>query len=227
MNDIAMTTRATASAPHVDATTDEAYAEGLGSYTDAGVIERLSTALAEHEKAAGRLDAVWTTHDSPLGPLLLAFHDGAVVRVAFENEGFDEVLDDLGARLGWRTLRAPRPADTLRRELDEYFDGHREAFTVPHSLVLSEAPFRRQVQDALTTIPYGTTASYLQVAQRAGRPKAVRAVGSACATNPLPIVLPCHRVLRSDGSVGQYLGGVEAKLRLLALEAGSVEAPGS
>lgn len=115
--------------------------------------------------------------------------------------------------------RCARPgAPTLRRQLDLYFTGVRVEFSVTPDLSLSTAPFRREVQSSLTTIPYGRTISYADLASSTGRPRAVRAVGSACASNPLPIVLPCHRVVRSDGSLGNYLGGVEAKQRLLELE---------
>src|SRR5690606_30078071 len=117
-----------------------------------------------------------------------------------------------------RVLRHPRAAVTLaRRQLDEYFSGRRREFDVPLDWRLT-AGFRRSVLRATARIPYGRTASYREVATEAGSPRAVRAAGTALATNPLPIVVPCHRVLRSDGAVGQYLGGPEVKVRLLGLE---------
>ena len=116
-----------------------------------------------------------------------------------------------------RILRAPPRLDEAARQLDEYFAGSRRAFDLPVDLRLAHG-FRRDVLDHLLAIPYGRTESYAEVARAAGNPKAVRAVGSACAHNPVPVVVPCHRVVRSDGSIGQYLGGTETKVWLLALE---------
>lgn len=192
---------------------ETAFEERLAAFAQTHDTERLATRLAA--SGSGDVDIVWCTHDSPVGTLLLALAGDALVRVAFEREGFDVVLESLGERVGRRTLRAAAPADDLRRQLDEYFAGVRSNFETRTDLRLSSAPFRREVQSKLADIPYGTTASYAQVATNAGRPKAVRAVGSACATNPLPIVLPCHRVVRSDGGYGNYLGGEEAKRFLL------------
>lgn len=140
------------------------------------------------------------------------------MRVAFASEGHDAVLDVLAAKLSPRVLRAPRRLDPVARELDEYFSGVRTDFDVPLDRSLSTG-FRQTVQIELSQIPYGTTLTYRQVADRVGNPAAVRAVGSACATNPLPIVVPCHRVLRTDGSLGGYLGGLDVKSELLRLEA--------
>lgn len=206
--------------PESDAGFDRSMQRFVGDDPAGRLGNLLSARLAtgERDTPGAGIDATWCEHDSPVGRLLLVLNDRAVVRVAFEKEGFDAVLDDLGRRLGPRTVRAARPADTLRRELDDYFIGERAAFTVMPDLRLSTAPFRRIVQARLPSIGYGTTASYAAVARGAGRPNAVRAVGSACATNPLPIVLPCHRVVRSDGSLGNYLGGLEAKRFLIAHE---------
>lgn len=195
------------------------FEDRLTSYVQHTSVDALTDRLLASTDSSTALDVVWTIHDSAIGPLLLAFRDSAVVRVAFETEDFDAVVEHLGSALGPRTLRSGRSADALRRQLDEYFDGSRTRFDVAHDLILSSAPFRRSVQESLPAIPYGHTASYAQVAASAGRPKAVRAVGSACATNPLPIVLPCHRVLRSDGAIGHYLGGTDLKRTLLDIEA--------
>ena len=165
-----------------------------------------------------KFDIVWTTQDSPLGPLLLATHDTALVRLAFAVEGFDRVLDELAQHCGTRTVRSGRTTDGVRRQLDEYFDGSRRTFDVRYSLELTRPGFRRTVQEHLPQIPYGQTTSYSSLAQISGSPKAVRAVGTACAHNPLPIVVPCHRVVRSDGSFGNYLGGAAAKRYLLSHE---------
>jgi methylated-DNA-[protein]-cysteine S-methyltransferase len=140
-----------------------------------------------------------------------------LVRVAYACEGHEEVLATLADRVSPRILSAPKRLDTVAREMDEYFAGSRTRFDLPIDYRLS-AGFRRQVLDHLPDIVYGTTASYAAVAALAGSPRAVRAVGSACATNPLPVVIPCHRVIRSDGTPGGYAGGQAAKLTLLALE---------
>jgi methylated-DNA-[protein]-cysteine S-methyltransferase len=156
--------------------------------------------------------------DSPVGPLLLAATPAGLVRVAFERENHDDVLVELAAAISPRILRSPRGVDDVARQLDEYFAGRRRVFEVPVDLQLSKG-FRRVVLEHLREIPYGVTESYTVVARSAGNPGAVRAAGSACATNPIPLVVPCHRVVRRDGTFGQYRGGTEAKHALLALEA--------
>ncbi len=182
--------------------------------------ERLAALHEQLEAAAAReslLDLVYTTVESPVGALLLAATDHGLVRVAFETEDHDRVLAALADRIGARILRSPRRLDLAARELDDYFAGHRTTFDLPLDFSLSGG-FRQVVQQYLPHIEYGTTLTYAQVAGLVGRPTAARAVGTACATNPLPVVVPCHRVLRSDGSLGGYLGGLEAKRTLLALE---------
>lgn len=188
------------------------------STTDSITTERLHQRLEMAATSAGLVDVAYRTVDSPVGTLLLAATDEGMVRVAFEREGIDAVLDDLARELSPRILRAPARLDAAARELDEYFAGRRRAFDLPLDLRLSHG-FRRIVLGRLTEIGYGTTASYGEVADAAGNPRAARAVGSACRTNPLPLLVPCHRVVRSDGSIGQYLGGVEAKELLLRMEA--------
>jgi methylated-DNA-[protein]-cysteine S-methyltransferase len=181
-------------------------------------LARLHERLAAAAQADGLLDVAYRTVDTPVGPLLLAATDLGLVRVAYAIENHDSVLQSLAERISPRVLNAPRRLDPIVQELDEYFAGHRQQFDVPLDWRLS-AGFRNVVLHHLPEIGYGHTASYAAVAQLAGNPKAVRAVGTACATNPLPVVVPCHRVLRSDGALGGYLGGVEAKRTLLALEA--------
>jgi methylated-DNA-[protein]-cysteine S-methyltransferase len=141
-----------------------------------------------------------------------------LVRVAFTIENHENVLTALATQLSPRILSAPKRLDTVAREIDEYFAGRRRAFDLPLDFSLSKG-FRLMVLGHLTDIGYGHTASYAAVAAAAGSPRAVRAVGTACATNPLPVVVPCHRVVRSDGSSGGYRGGPAAKQALLALEA--------
>lgn len=173
--------------------------------------------LEDAASDAGLLEVAYTTVDSPVGRLLLAQTPRGLVRVAFELEGHDRVLDTLAHRVGCRVLRSPRRLAGAARELDEYFAGRRTQFDLPLDLSLSHG-FRQLVQQHLPSIGYGQTRSYGEVARSVGRPTAVRAVGTACATNPLPVVVPCHRVLRSDGSLGGYLGGPDAKRILLAME---------
>jgi len=163
------------------------------------------------------LDIAYTVVDSPVGPLLLAATSAGLLRVAFESEGFDRVLESLSARVSPRILKTPSRLDAPARQLEEYFAGERTAFDLPLDYRLSSG-FRQRVQQLLPTIGYGHTRSYREVAELVGNPKAVRAVGSACATNPLPVVVPCHRVLRTDGTLGGYIGGLEAKTALLGLE---------
>lgn len=174
--------------------------------------------LTAEADAAGLLDIAYRTLDTPVGLLLLASTPNGLVRVAYETEDHDAVLSALADRVSPRILDAPNRLDASARQLDEYFAGRREDFDLSLDLSLSVG-FRRVVLTYLPTIAYGHTASYQAVAAGVDNPKAVRAVGSACATNPLPIVIPCHRVIRSDGALGAYLGGSDTKRRLLDLEA--------
>lgn len=178
---------------------------------------RLHERLVAAAGAEGLLDVAYRTVDSPVGPLLLAATDAGLVRVAFASLGFEAVLAQLAERISPRVLLAPGRLDAVARELDEYFAGRRQVFEVPVDLRLATG-FRRAVLSHLPDIRFGSVASYGTVAALAGNPRAVRAVGTACATNPVPIVVPCHRVVRSDGALGGYLGGVDAKRRLLGLE---------
>jgi methylated-DNA-[protein]-cysteine S-methyltransferase len=185
---------------------------------DAPTIDRLRAELAARADRAGLLDVAYRVVDSPLGPLLLAATTDGLVRVAFEGEDHDAVLTALAQTVSPRVLRAPRRLDVAARQLDEYFAGRRHAFDLSVDLRLASG-FRRGVLEHLRSIPYGSTESYATVARAVGSPRAVRAAGSACATNPLPVVVPCHRVVRTDGSIGGYRGGSGAKRLLLALEA--------
>ncbi|GAA3092068.1 methylated-DNA--[protein]-cysteine S-methyltransferase [Streptosporangium carneum] len=179
---------------------------------------RLHARLAAAADRAGILDVAYRTVDTPVGSLLLAATGEGLVRVAYAREDHEKVLEQLAAGVSPRVLRAPARLDGAARELEEYFAGRRRLFDLPLDLRLARG-FRRTVLSRLREIGYGATASYATVAEAAGSPRAVRAVGTACATNPLPIVVPCHRVVRSDGAIGQYVGGVETKRILLGLEA--------
>lgn len=177
----------------------------------------LGAGLAERADVAGLLDVGYATVDSPVGPLLVAATPAGVVRVSFAIEGFDDVLESLAARVSPRVLEAPARLDVTRRQLDEYFEGRRTMFEVPLDWRLSKG-FRERVLHAIATIPYGSTGTYRTVATAAGNANAVRAAGTACATNPIPILVPCHRVVRSDGTMGRYGGGEAAKRLLLEHE---------
>jgi len=185
---------------------------------DAEATRRLHDRLVRDATQAGLLDVAYRTIDTPVGPLLLAATAQGLVRVAYEREDHAQVLARLAREISPRVLHAPARLDAAAREIDEYFAGRRQAFDLPLDFSLSRG-FRRLVLTRLPAIGYGQTASYAAIAAAAGHPTAVRAAGTACATNPLPVVVPCHRVVRADGSIGQYVGGAAAKKALLTLEA--------
>jgi len=185
---------------------------------DPDVLARLHARLVEDARRDGVLDVAYRTLDTPAGQLLLAATDQGLVRVAYAVQDHEAVLRQLADRVSPRILRAPGRLDEAARQIDGYFARRREGFELPLDWRLSTG-FRREVLAHLPEIGYGRTESYAQVAVAAGSPRAVRAVGTACATNPLPLIVPCHRVVRSDGSPGGYAGGAAAKRVLLDLEA--------
>ena len=187
-------------------------------HADDETMGRLHTRLEHAADADGVLDVAYRTIDTPVGTLLLAATPIGLVRVAYDVEGHDAVLGRLADAVSPRILRSPLRLDVVARQLDEYFAKRRTTFDVPVDLRLTDG-FRRSVIEHLRDIGYGDRESYATVAAAVGSPKAVRAVGTACARNPLPVVIPCHRVVRSDGSTGQYAGGPAAKATLLDLEA--------
>lgn len=189
----------------------------LPAITD-DTMSALRNRLADTAQRDGLLDVAYRTLPSPIGELLLAATEQGLVRVGFAIEGQERVLAELADRVSPRVLAAPKRLDPVAREIDEYFEGRRTRFDLPLDLRLATG-FRREVILRLPDIGYGATYTYAQMAAATGSPKAVRAVGTACARNPLPIVLPCHRVVRSDGSFGGYRGGPEAKHTLLTMEA--------
>jgi methylated-DNA-[protein]-cysteine S-methyltransferase len=193
-------------------------ADLFASPDDTQILARLHKELEGAAEQDALLDVAYRTVDSPVGPLLLAATERGIVRVAYDVEDHDQVLDVLAHKLSPRVLRAPKRLDGAARELDEYFGGRRQSFGLPLDRSLSKG-FRLLVQQHLPEIGYGQTLSYRQVAELVGNPKAVRAVATACATNPLPVLVPCHRVVRSDGTSGDYVGGAAAKTTLLTLEA--------
>jgi methylated-DNA-[protein]-cysteine S-methyltransferase len=175
-------------------------------------------AVADRAAEEGLLDVAYTSVDSPLGPLVVAATPKGLVRVSYtEFRGEAEVLEDLARRVSPRVLEAPARLDGVRRELDEYFEGRREEFetAIDWSYL---AGFTREVLRATARIGFGEVSTYAGVAEAAGSPRAVRAAGNALGANPMPVVVPCHRVLRTGGSLGGYTGGLERKEFLLRLE---------
>jgi methylated-DNA-[protein]-cysteine S-methyltransferase len=164
--------------------------------------------------AEGLLDVATAVHETPIGPLLLAVTPAGLCKIAFDADAEEERL---ARRHGARILRSPKAVDPVRRELDDYFEGRRRDFDVRLDL-RSVGDFGRAVLDELARVPYGSTTTYGALAARAGRPRAARAVGTVMNRNPVPIVLPCHRVVGSSGSLVGYGGGLDRKQALLRLE---------
>jgi len=181
---------------------------------DAG---RLTAQLEARATQEGLLDVAYAETDSPVGRLLVAVTPRGLVRVAYEGEPEDEVLDEIARRVSPRLLRAPERTDEIRRELDAYFAGQRHAFDLPVDWSLVSG-FARRVLRATARVPFGEVTTYGAVAAEAGSPRAARATGNALGGNPIPIVVPCHRVLHSGGGLGGYSGGLDRKRFLLALE---------
>jgi methylated-DNA-[protein]-cysteine S-methyltransferase len=179
----------------------------------ASTLQRLGTRAAEESL----LDVAYTAADSPFGTLLLARTPRGLVRVGLPNQDPDELLADLATRVSPRVLEAPAQLDEVRRELDLYFDGKLDRFDLPLDWQLSEG-FQLAVQRRIAKIPYGETRTYTEMAKKAGNERAVRAAGTACGRNPIPLVVPCHRVLRTSGALGGYGGGLPMKRALLELE---------
>jgi methylated-DNA-[protein]-cysteine S-methyltransferase len=179
---------------------------------------RIRDRLIEGAEAEGLIDVAVERHDSPLGTLLVAATATGLVRVGLPGDGEDAVLSELADRVSPRVLLAPRGTLTdARHQLDQYFGRQRRDFQLELDWRLTRG-FRREVLKATARIPYGKTGTYTAVAAEAGSPAAVRAAGTALAQNPVPIIVPCHRVLRSDGALGNYRGGPDVKAQLLTLE---------
>ena len=176
----------------------------------------LDERFRDRAAADGLLDVAYDLTDSPVGPLLLATTERGVCRISFEPEPERE-LDALARRFGARVLRSPKPVDPLRRELDAYFEGTRREFDLAVDLTPLPA-FQRSVLEELARVGYGETATYGGLAARVGNTRAARAVGGALNRNPIPIVLPCHRVVGANGSLTGYGGGLHVKEHLLRLE---------
>jgi methylated-DNA-[protein]-cysteine S-methyltransferase len=174
--------------------------------------------LTDRAAADGLLDVAYATVDTPFGPLLVANTRQGLVKISFPSTyDTEETLADLAARISPRVLEAPARLDEVRRQLDLYFEGRLREFDLALDWQLSRG-FRRRALCAIDRIPYGKTRSYTDIARSAGNERAVRAAGTACGSNPIPIVVPCHRVLRSGGGLGGYGGGLPMKEALLELE---------
>jgi methylated-DNA-[protein]-cysteine S-methyltransferase len=184
---------------------------------DKPVTKKSLEALRDRAAVEGLLDVAYATADSPFGTLLLAKTPRGLVRLGLPGEDVEAMLADLAGRISPRVLQDPARLDEERRELDDYFAGRRHAFELPIDWQLSTG-FLLRARQGIAAIPYGETRTYTNLARAAGNERAVRAAGSACSRNPIPLVVPCHRVLRSDGSLGGYAGGLEMKERLLELE---------
>ena len=178
----------------------------------------LAESFAARADDEGLIDVAYTVEDSPVGPLLLASTKRGLVELGFDgDERLDLYLTTLSAKLSPRVLEAPARLDPVRRELDEYFSGKRQGFDVPLDWTLTHG-FTQRILRATAKVPYGQVSTYRQMATKAGNAKAVRAAGNALGANPIPIVVPCHRILRTGGSLGGYGGGPERKEFLLRLE---------
>jgi methylated-DNA-[protein]-cysteine S-methyltransferase len=180
------------------------------------VSDDLDRRFRERAAAEGLLDVAYDLVDTPLGDLLVAVTDRGVCRIEFDPEP-DRDLEPLARDFGLRVLRAPKAVDESRRELNEYFQGSRTRFELPLDLRVA-AEFRLRVMNELARVPYGSVTTYGALAAKAGRPAAARAVGTIMNRNPVPIVLPCHRVVGASGSLVGYGGGLERKEQLLRLE---------
>jgi methylated-DNA-[protein]-cysteine S-methyltransferase len=173
--------------------------------------------LASRADAAGLLDVAWATLDTPLGPIAVFVTPRGLVRVAYDRENFGQVADEVAEQVSPRVLVAPQRTDVVREQLNDYFEARRRNFDLPIDWTLVRG-FNQGVLKATADIPFGETASYGEVAAAAGSPRAARAAGNALAGNPIPIVVPCHRVIHADGGIGGYTGGLEHKRFLLRLE---------
>jgi methylated-DNA-[protein]-cysteine S-methyltransferase len=173
--------------------------------------------LSARAASAGLADIGYGPVDSPFGTLTAAVTEGGLVRLAFPEEPLDEVLDRLAIKLSPRIVEAPARMERVRRELDEYFSGSRRDFEVPLDRVLMSA-FAKKVLAATAAIPYGSVSTYTEMAAAAGSPRGSRAAGNALGSNPIPLIVPCHRVLRTGGNLGGYGGGLDRKRWLLELE---------
>jgi len=196
--------------------------QALRGGPDAGDLDRAMGKLLTRAESDGLIDVAYASVDSPYGKLLLARTDRGVVKLALPSHrgdvvSDDEVLEELSRKVSPRVLEAPQRLDDARRELDAYFEGRLQHFQVPVDWRLSRG-FTNRALHAVARIPYGKTRSYGQIARAAGNERAFRAAGTACGHNPVPLIVPCHRVVQAGGAIGNYGGGPEMKRSLLSLE---------
>lgn len=191
----------------------------LDSFQPPG-LERLEAAFRHRAEAEGLVDVAYGTVDSPLGDLLVASTERGLVRLAYPDEGIDPVLKEMAEEISPRIMESPRATDPIRRQLDEYFEGRRNHFEFQIDWSLTKG-FGRRVLQATASIPFGSVDTYKGVAERVGSPRSARAVGNALGSNPIPVVVPCHRVVRTGGNLGGYTGGLAKKVFLLELEGAS------
>jgi len=195
----------------------------LGGLAEPGDVNRLAQATVERAGREGLIDVAYTTIDTPFGEMLVAQTDRGLIRVAFPHRkgtgtrDWEELLEEISEVVSPRILEAPARLDDARRQLDEYFEGRRRDFDLPLDWRLTHG-FQGKAIKQIARIPYGRTLTYGQLAAKAGNPRAFRAAGTACGANPLPPIVPCHRVLPAGGGVGNYGGGPEMKKELLKLE---------
>jgi len=190
---------------------------GSAPRTDPVDPERVRAALARRAAAEGLLDVAYATHDSPLGQLTVVVTPRGLLQLSYAGEAIEAQLDEIAERISPRILAAPERTDEVRRQLDEYFAGARRGFDLPVDWRLVRG-FAGAVLRATANIPFGDVSTYREVATEAGSPNAYRAAGNALGSNPIPIVVPCHRVLHAGGGLGGYTGGLDRKRYLLTLE---------
>ena len=189
----------------------------------AGDLDRAMQGLLARAERDGLIDVAYASIDSPFGELLVARTDRGVVRVKLPGGrdgkiSADDTLEALATQISPRVLEAPSRLDEERRELEEYFEGKRDHFDVPVDWALTSPGFRSKALHAVARIPYGKVKTYGEIAKAAGNPRAFRAAGTACGHNPIPVIVPCHRVVQTGGGIGNYGGGPEMKRALLKLE---------
>ncbi len=183
-------------------------------------LNRLRAAITHRAAEEGLIDVAYGAYDSPIGALTVMVSDRGLVRVSYPGDGIAAQLEELADRVSPRILEAAALTDQVRRQLDEYFDGTRRSFDVKIDWRLVRG-FAREVLAVTSAIPFGSVSTYGEVAARAGSPRAYRAAGNALGSNPIPIVVPCHRVLHAGGGLGGYSGGLDRKRYLLNLEEAS------
>jgi len=196
---------------------DRALSEAAQGLPAAGPTRQALDGLLARAEKEGLMDVAYTQVDSPLGPLTVAATSRGLVRLAYPERPLDQVLAGLADAVSPRILEAPARLDPIRRELDEYFEGRRRRFETPIDWALTRGFFRRVLQ-VTAEIGYGHVRTYTEVAAGAGSARAVRATGNGLGSNPMPVVVPCHRVVRTGGGLGGYTGGIERKEFLLGLE---------